>query len=308
MPTNSYSIFYYEYFAIKSGYRFAFNGQEKVDEISGAGNHNTALFWEYDTRLGRRWNIDPVVKPFESSYATFSDNPIYFIDPNGDNAGDYYKDGVWVANDGIDDGKVYHADNNGDVSFGTGVLKDSKFKEWKHEISDPKLKEYMPTLLEHEGKFVNHKNDPGGATNRGITFNTFKKYSENTLGVKPTLDNLKRLSNSQAAAIYEVGYWNPSNATSISDKQLGWQYFDTYVNGGAQSVLESTLNNYGASSSKPIQSLNTVLKTNNAKEVYENFRGERIHRFESLIKNNPKLKSFEKGWMIRANRFQYVSE
>jgi hypothetical protein len=38
-------------------YRYGFNGQEKVDEISGVGNHNTALFWEYDTRLGRRWNV-----------------------------------------------------------------------------------------------------------------------------------------------------------------------------------------------------------------------------------------------------------
>ncbi|MBK7964795.1 MAG: hypothetical protein IPK10_05555 [Bacteroidetes bacterium] len=81
--TNSYSIFYYEYFAIKSGYRFAFNGQEKVDEISGLGNHNTAEYWEYDTRLGRRWNIDPEPKAWESPYAGFANNPIWFTDPNG---------------------------------------------------------------------------------------------------------------------------------------------------------------------------------------------------------------------------------
>ena len=66
-----------------TGYRFSFNGQEKVDEISGSGNHNTALFWEYDTRLGRRWNIDPVVKQWMSSYHAFSNNPIAKIDPNG---------------------------------------------------------------------------------------------------------------------------------------------------------------------------------------------------------------------------------
>jgi hypothetical protein len=40
------------------GYGFAFNGQEKDDEVSGAGNTMTAEFWEYDTRLGRRWNVD----------------------------------------------------------------------------------------------------------------------------------------------------------------------------------------------------------------------------------------------------------
>jgi RHS repeat-associated protein len=67
-----------------SGSRYGFNGQEKDNEISGAGNSMTAEYWQYDSRLGRRWNIDPVVKPWESSYATFANNPILFSDPNGD--------------------------------------------------------------------------------------------------------------------------------------------------------------------------------------------------------------------------------
>ncbi len=64
-------------------YRRGFNGQEKTDEISGSGNHTTATFWEYDTRLGRRWNTDHVVKEWESPYSCFRNNPIYFIDHNG---------------------------------------------------------------------------------------------------------------------------------------------------------------------------------------------------------------------------------
>jgi len=61
------------------------NGQENDAEVDGGfGNTYTAEFWEYDARIGRRFNIDPVVKPWESSYAAFSDNPIYFSDPNGD--------------------------------------------------------------------------------------------------------------------------------------------------------------------------------------------------------------------------------
>jgi hypothetical protein len=69
-------------------YRYGFNTQEKDDEVYGAGNLNTALFWEYDTRIGRRWNIDPVKKMFQSNYSVFSCNPIWKIDPNGDD--DYY--------------------------------------------------------------------------------------------------------------------------------------------------------------------------------------------------------------------------
>ena len=57
-------------------YRFGFNTQEKVNEIAGIGNHYTALYWEYDTRLGRRWNLDPKPVPEESGYATNRNNPI----------------------------------------------------------------------------------------------------------------------------------------------------------------------------------------------------------------------------------------
>lgn len=63
------------------GYRFTFQGQEGDDEISGVkGSHLTAEFWEYDSRVARRWNVDPVIKYHESSYSAFSLNPIRFID------------------------------------------------------------------------------------------------------------------------------------------------------------------------------------------------------------------------------------
>jgi RHS repeat-associated protein len=67
-------------------YRYGFNGQEKVDEISGVGNHNTVSSFgreEYDTRLGRRWNVDPVDQMSISNYACFGNNPISNVDPKG---------------------------------------------------------------------------------------------------------------------------------------------------------------------------------------------------------------------------------
>lgn len=65
-------------------YRYGFNGQEMSNEIKGVGNSYTAEFWEYDPRAGRRWNVDPVIDPSESPYATNKNNPILFDDPEGD--------------------------------------------------------------------------------------------------------------------------------------------------------------------------------------------------------------------------------
>ena len=65
---------------VGSEYRYGFNGQKQDDDISGVGNLNTAEFWEYDTRLGRRWNLDPIDQIYNSNYSCFANNPLIFID------------------------------------------------------------------------------------------------------------------------------------------------------------------------------------------------------------------------------------
>lgn len=70
-------------------YRFGFNTQEKSTEI-GKDTY-TAEFWQYDSKIARRWNIDPVNKIHESSYAVFAGNPIWFIDLNGADTSVYDK-------------------------------------------------------------------------------------------------------------------------------------------------------------------------------------------------------------------------
>ncbi len=57
------------------------NGQEKDFDIHAGAT--TAEFWEYDARIGRRWNVDPVVVYRESSYLAFGNCPIYYKDIKG---------------------------------------------------------------------------------------------------------------------------------------------------------------------------------------------------------------------------------
>ena len=84
MPGRSYS---------SPAYRYGYNGQEKDDEVNGLGNSLTAEYWQYDPRLGRRWNIDPEFRkyPAFSTYGVMFDNPILWNDPKGDNPA------IWAA-------------------------------------------------------------------------------------------------------------------------------------------------------------------------------------------------------------------
>jgi len=93
-------------------YRFGFNGQELDNEVTGVtGSHYTAEFWEYDSRLGRRWNLDPKPQISISDYACFGNSPIWYSDILGDIAGDYWKiinnKYVKVGTDNVDDKKNY---------------------------------------------------------------------------------------------------------------------------------------------------------------------------------------------------------
>jgi RHS repeat-associated protein len=63
------------------GYRYSHNSHEKEDAIyKGA---QSAEYWMYDSRIGRRWELDPLTYDWQSSYAAFNNNPIYFSDPLG---------------------------------------------------------------------------------------------------------------------------------------------------------------------------------------------------------------------------------
>ena len=72
-------------FAAGSGYRYGFNGQEKSTEVDLNESSYTAEFWQYDSRIGKRWNLEPEIKkfPWLSPYSTFENNPISKNDPTG---------------------------------------------------------------------------------------------------------------------------------------------------------------------------------------------------------------------------------
>ncbi|MDZ4668720.1 MAG: hypothetical protein SGJ00_12690 [bacterium] len=46
----------------------------------------STTFWEYDGRLGRRWNVDSKPVPSVSVYAVLNNNPIWFTGILGDSS------------------------------------------------------------------------------------------------------------------------------------------------------------------------------------------------------------------------------
>lgn len=69
-------------FTVSGEYRYGWNTQEKEPEL---GNSLTsAEFWVYDGKLGRRWNLDPVLLIEISGFSVLCGMPIIYNDIKGD--------------------------------------------------------------------------------------------------------------------------------------------------------------------------------------------------------------------------------
>lgn len=79
-------------------YRFGFNGKESDNEIYGDKNAYDFGARMYDSRIGRWFSVDKIVKPHLSSYQFGAGNPIIFIDPDGNT--EFYFNGNWIGTDG----------------------------------------------------------------------------------------------------------------------------------------------------------------------------------------------------------------
>lgn len=172
--------------------------------------------------------------------------------------------------------------------------------------------QFFPSLLRNEGGWVDDPADPGGATNKGITFGTFKIFSEKILSLEPTLQNLRRLSNEQAGRIYKTEYWDALRADDISHQLLANIVFDFYVNAGshATTILLQVLNHAGANlhgitriTPKVIEVMNKM----DLSEIYMEYKHARIGYYKTLAHEHPPLRRFLRGWINRVNTFPDIA-
>jgi lysozyme family protein len=169
---------------------------------------------------------------------------------------------------------------------------------------------FLPVLLRFEGGFVDDPDDPGGATNKGITLRTFNGCAQRLLRIDPTLDNLKRLTDGQAGIIYKALYWDKIKADEFMLQELANIVCDFHVNAGtiAIKLLQRVLNAIGASphladdgaiGDATVQALQAA----DQKEVYRRYKQGRQGYYETLATQQPALRKFLKGWLNRVESF-----
>lgn len=90
------------------------------------------------------------------------------------------------------------------------------------------FRDCLDLVLKHEGGFVNHKLDPGGMTNLGVT----KRVWEEWIGHPATEKDMRELTSAIVAPMYEMKYWRTSYCEKLP-RGLDLLVFSMAVNAGS---------------------------------------------------------------------------
>lgn len=92
----------------------------------------------------------------------------------------------------------------------------------------------LSLMLAHEGGFVNHPKDPGGATNQGVTQRVYDAYRKSR---GATLRSVKFIEPNEVADIYKNQYWKLVRGDSLP-AGLDYAVFDFGVNSGVSRAVK----------------------------------------------------------------------
>lgn len=153
-------------------------------------------------------------------------------------------------------------------------------------------------VLIHEGGFVDHPMDKGGATNWGITQKTYENY----VGRSVTTDEIRNMPRGNAVEIYKTQYWDKVSGDNISNYGVAFAIFDQAVNRGISSAskqAQRVLGIYpdGIIGKETIARLNAY----DAKTFITQYVDMSKAFYQSLVDRNPSQIVFLKGWMHRAD-------
>ena len=152
-------------------------------------------------------------------------------------------------------------------------------------------------VLKSEGGYVEHPQDPGGATNKGVTLETYRIFRQNH---HLTAEDLKKISDQDVSTIYKKMFWDKIRG---DDLPAGVDYcvFDAAVNSGPGRASKWLQACVGADVDGVLGPITiTLTKRQKTDQLIHDYCMRRL----SFLLDLPTWKTFGKGWTKRVNEVE----
>ena len=172
---------------------------------------------------------------------------------------------------------------------------------------DDSIEFILTKVLAHEGGFVNHPADPGGATNKGITFKTYK----GVYGSNASMRRFMQITDHEAKTIYWRNYICNRNLHLLTNLALKHIAIDFCLNSGPKWGLYYLRKTFslpvnGVGSFTFQLTLDEISRLNNhpaLKPLCERYLQERTSFLYRWVSAKAERKVFQKGLYNRMASF-----
>lgn len=157
-------------------------------------------------------------------------------------------------------------------------------------------------VLQQEGGYVKDSDDPGGATNKGITQATYDSYrTRRGFGRQPVVG----ISGDEIADIYRTQYWKPIRGDSLP-RRIDLVVFDAAVNVGivqASKFLQRALGveDDGIVGPRTVDAAIYDEMCGMTSHVVADMLDQRRDFYNNLVVKKPTLLKYRKGWLNRVD-------
>lgn len=159
----------------------------------------------------------------------------------------------------------------------------------------------LEQVLKWEGGYVNHPNDPGGATNFGVTQRVYNAYRRREA---LTTRSVRHINRTEVEEIYRDRYWQLARCDKMP-AFLAMSHFDWSVNTGRkramrhlQQVIGTTADGIWGPNTK--EALRRALNARGEDKVLYQYLARR-ERYYEWLGSKPRFRVFRRGWMNRLN-------
>ena len=162
-------------------------------------------------------------------------------------------------------------------------------------------------VLRHEGGYVDHPNDPGGATNFGITRKTLARWRKISPWWKLSKSEVRFLKMPEVSNIYRANYWRKCRAGSMP-VGLDHALFDFAVNSGPTRAVAHLQRLIGTKSDGVIGPLTlTGLRQKLSSKGVGWLIVQLCNRRLRFLQHLKTFSSFGRGWTRRVANVQRVA-